>query len=250
MLSKTKAKYIQSLNHKKVREEEQVFIAEGQKVVLEFLSSGDTTCLMLIVTKACLANIDPNILNKVGELILAESFEIKKVSQLANAPDILGIFSQKEITAPVLSGKLSIMLDGIRDPGNLGTIIRIADWFAIENIICSKDTVDCYNSKVVQASMGSLLRLNIWYTDIESYILANNTISVYAATLEGQDVYTIGSITEGILVIGNESAGIRENILGLIDKRVSIPRSGKAESLNAAVACGILLSSLTKAQVR
>ena len=249
MLSKAKAKYIQSLSHKKVRDELQLFIAEGPKVVQEFLSSGDTSCIMLLVTQSFLETRTPRMFDSVTELIVVEPFELNKVSQLVTPHDVLGVFSQKKMTAPVLSDDLSLLLDGIRDPGNLGTIIRIADWFAIKNLVCSEDTVDCFNSKVVQASMGSLLRLNIWYGNLENYILANSNIPVYAATLEGENVFTMGRISEGLLVIGNESAGISKNILDLAKTKIAIPRIGKAESLNAAVACGILLSSLTKTQL-
>ena len=127
----------------------------------------------------------------------------------------------------------------------MGSIIRIADWFGIKNIICSKDSAAIYNTKVVQATMGSLSRVNIIYTDIEDWLRKNKEIAIYATALSGKAINSIGTIKEGILIIGNESKGIREEILSLANQKLTIPRIGKAESLNAAVAAGIILSHIT-----
>jgi TrmH family RNA methyltransferase len=143
-----------------------------------------------------------------------------------------------------VSLKLSLLLDGIRDPGNMGTIIRIADWFGVAHIICSEDCVDCYNPKVVQATMGSLAGVDIFYTGLDKFISSNKALNVYAATLSGKDVSGIGKIKEGLLIIGNESTGIRDTLLPFITEQISIPRYGRAESLNAAVACGIILAAI------
>ena len=139
------------------------------------------------------------------------------------------------------------MLDDIQDPGNLGTIIRIADWFEIENIICSYHCVDCYNPKVVQATMGSLVRVDIWYTSFFSFLDANKNISVYAATLSGTSLPEFNKVNEGILLIGNESMGINDELLKKATQKITIPKYGHAESLNAAVATGIILSHLKTA---
>ena len=138
------------------------------------------------------------------------------------------------------------MLDEIQDPGNMGTIIRTADWFGIENIICSEDCVDSYNPKVVQSSMGSLGRVNVIYADLEEFINGNKSVSIYAATLGGTSLYALDKINEGIILIGNESKGINDGLSKYAAKQITIPKSGKAESLNAAVAAGIILSHVIK----
>lgn len=140
------------------------------------------------------------------------------------------------------------MVDGIRDPGNMGTIIRIADWFGINNIICSRDCVEQYNPKVVQASMGSIARVNIVYKDLEEFLKQNKNVIVYAATLNGKSVHSVDKINEGLLLIGNESNGIRSELLALVTEEITIPRLGGAESLNAAVATGIILSHVVGGQ--
>lgn len=136
------------------------------------------------------------------------------------------------------------MVDDLQDPGNMGTIIRIADWFGIDQIVCSKNSVEYYNPKVVQSTMGSLARVNIFYTDLISFIQNNKEIPLYAAALKGESVFEMGRIEEGIIVIGNESKGIHAELLKLSTHKITIPRFGHAESLNAAVAAGIILSHL------
>ena len=135
------------------------------------------------------------------------------------------------------------MLDGIQDPGNLGTIIRICDWFGIKDIIASKDTVDEYNPKVVQSSMGSIFRINVFYTELEVFLKSNKK-KVWAAMLKGKDIKKVHDVKEGIILIGNESKGVREYLLPFIDEKIAIISRGKAESLNASVALGIILSHL------
>src|SRR4029078_31018 len=139
---------------------------------------------------------------------------------------------------PVQKNNLVLVLDGIQDPGNLGTIIRIADWFGINQIIASEDTADIYNSKVVQSTMGSIIRVNVWYKNIEQWLNTSKT-PVYGALLNRVSIYETQQISEGMLVIGNESKGIRSNILPYIQHAITIPAQGNAESLNAAVATGI-----------
>lgn len=138
------------------------------------------------------------------------------------------------------------MLDDLQDPGNMGTMIRIADWFAIEDIICSENSVDCYNPKVVQASMGSLARVNVFYTDLLPFIKKNEKINLYATSLSGTSIFNLSTIKEGIILIGNESKGVHEDLLSLSSHQITIPRYGHAESLNAAVAAGIILSHIRK----
>ena len=136
------------------------------------------------------------------------------------------------------------MLDTIQDPGNLGTIVRCADWFGVQQIICSRDCVDLYNPKVVQSTMGSISRVQVVYEDLSTFIHDHSPIPVYAATLKGNDVSKLPTITEGIILIGNESKGIEPELLSMVSHHITIPRKGNAESLNAAVATGIILSHL------
>lgn len=136
------------------------------------------------------------------------------------------------------------MLEDIQDPGNLGTIIRLADWFGIKNIVCSNATVDVYNPKVVQATMGSMLRVRLTYTDLYEFLKQHGDVRVYGAVLDGIDVTKMEKLREGIIVIGNESKGIGDKVLPFINARITIPKKGEAESLNAAVATGIILSHL------
>ena len=144
----------------------------------------------------------------------------------------------------MIKERLSLVLDAIRDPGNLGTIIRIADWFAIPQIICSLDCADVYNPKVVQATMGSIASVNVYYRDLPSWLKQPPGARIYAAMLEGKDVTKMQAIKEGLIIIGNESTGISTGLLACANEKISIPRKGKSESLNAAVATGIILSHL------
>ena len=174
------------------------------------------------------------------------ALKLKKISVQSNPNQVLAVcnyFKEKKSSFD-FKKNFSLYLDDIRDPGNLGTIIRIADWFNIENIICSNNCVDCYNPKVVQATMGSLTRVNIFYLDLVSFIQKNKNKKIYAATLSGSSVLDHPKIKEGIILIGNESKGIHEDLLVLATNKITIPRFGHAESLNAAVATGIILSHL------
>ena len=246
MLTKKIVKYIQSLSHKKFRDEEGAFIAEGPKVASEFLSSKKLGCNIVCAEKDWLFE-NGSLLNDIPPENIFEIDEhwLQGISLLKTPNKVLAVFNKMIFSQePVLQNKVSLMLDDIQDPGNLGTIIRNADWFGIENIICSGNCVDCYNPKVVQSTMGSLVRVNVLYTDLASFIQKNNTINVYAAELSGTSIFEIGKINEGIILIGNESKGIHEDILKLSVKRITIPRFGHAESLNAAVATGIILSHI------
>jgi len=236
MISKNEAKYIQSLYHKKTRDEERLFIAEGPKLINELQGVGIT--IKNIYALAGWAQQNTHINNVT---VITEA-ELQKISSLQTPNQVLAVAIQPSLPAePLLHGRLSLVLDGIQDPGNLGTIIRIADWFGISQIIASDDTVDKYNPKVVQATMGSLFRVHVWYKNLTGW-LPNATVKVYGALLNGDNVFTTGKIKEGLLVIGNESKGIRPETTSFIHQPLTIPGSGNAESLNAAVATGIILS--------
>jgi len=175
-----------------------------------------------------------------------EQFELERISALQTPQQVLLVIKQKLPTdEPIVTGKITLLRDGIKDPGNMGTIIRTADWFGIDQLICTNDCVDIYNPKVVQASMGSITRLKVWYEDVQP-LLQNATVPVYGAFLDGTDVYTLPQSKEGILVIGNEGKGIRSELQSFITQRVTIAKKGGAESLNAAIAAGIIMSVLTR----
>lgn len=238
MISKNELKYIQSLCQKKQRAAEGVFIAEGPKLAEELLAS-NYKIIRGYASASWLAE------NKTSKGFTEVSdIELEKMTGLQTANQVILIVEQKiQKTIPDLSKKLSLVLDGIQDPGNLGTIIRIADWFGITQIIASEDTVDLYNPKVVQSTMGSFIRVPVYYTDIVSFLSATK-LPVYGAMLEGKSMYELEKPSTGLLVIGNESKGIRTALQPLIKQAITIPRIGGAESLNAAVATGILVSHM------
>ena len=239
MLSKSEVKYIQSLYHKKQRLQEGLFIAEGPKLVSELLASNYTIKKIYAVAEWIQHN--PLIQQ---EIIMVAEAELQRISNLQTANQVVAIVQQKiQSQAPIFKGKISLVLDGIQDPGNLGTIIRIADWFGISQIICSHNTVELYNPKVVQSTMGSFIRINLFYTDLAT-ILYNVSVPIFGALLQGNSIYTITKPPEAILVIGCEGNGISLTVLPFITNPINIPKIGEAESLNAAVATGIILSHL------
>ena len=241
MLGKSQAKYIQSLGQKKVRDAEGVFVAEGPKIIAELLASANANILQLYALHDWIA-ANRNDCNGV-EIIEVDENDLTKISQLATPNKVLAVVKKQE-TADHLQtkGTVSLVLETIQDPGNLGTIIRIADWFGIKQIICSEDCADMYNPKVVQSTMGSIVRVKILYTDLAPWLEEQKDVFIYAAALEGQNVMAMKKITEGLIVIGNESKGISAAIFEQVDVKITIPRIGKAESLNAAVATGIILA--------
>ncbi|MEO8962928.1 MAG: RNA methyltransferase [Ginsengibacter sp.] len=234
------------MSHKKFREEEDAFIAEGTKIVSEFLSSSNMRCTMICADKEWLLENDALLKRITSENIFeTEDHWLKSISLLKNPNKVLAVFKKKPSSAiPDPKGKISLMLDFLQDPGNMGTLIRIADWFAIEDIICSDNCVDCYNPKVVQSAMGSLARVNIFYTDLASFVTTNRQVPLYATTLSGTPIFDLPKIEEGIILIGNEGHGVHEDLLPMASSQITIPRYGHAESLNAAVAAGIILSQL------
>jgi len=242
MLVKSKIKYIQTLGQKKFRDESAVFIAEGPKLVEELLQNKNTVAREVFALKDWL-NADRN-LPVTNILTEVTEGELQKLSQLVTPNQVIGVFDKFPERPINAKGKITLALDRIQDPGNLGTIIRIADWFGVAQIVCDVNTVYCYNPKVVQATMGSIARVQLLYTDLNEWIKQQNDVRIYATLMEGQDIGAMKKITEGIIVIGNEAKGISDDILGLSDIKITIPRKGNGESLNAAVATGIILSHL------
>lgn len=241
MLVKQKAKYIQTLGQKKFREQEGVFIAEGPKLVKELLEENAAAIKEIYAVKDWIAENEKLLAKK--EVTEITEPELEKISQLTTPNKVLAIVRQFENDADIdVKGRITLVLDGIQDPGNMGSILRIADWFGVEQIVCSNDSADIYNPKVVQATMGSIARVKVFYTDLERWLAEQKNTRIYATVLEGQDVTGMKKLNEGIIIIiGNESKGISEAVLKLANVKITIPKKGKAESLNAAVAAGIVL---------
>jgi TrmH family RNA methyltransferase len=239
MLSKNQLKLITSLKQKKYRIQHDLFVAEGIKVVKELLSSS-----IKLVNLYCTE--EHNEFISYNPVIIS-TIELGKISTLKTPNKVFGVFKIPEQNTYKDSG-LVLVLDDIKDPGNLGTIIRLCDWFGVEQLICSNETVDCYNAKVVQASMGSLTRVSIIYKELIPFF-KNTTLPAYGALLHGENVYKSKLPKDAILVIGNESNGISAKIIDLISNKITIPRFGnlqQTESLNAATATAILLSEFKR----
>ena len=240
MITKNQVKYIQSLGQKKWRDSEQVFIAEGPKLVNELLTAANCKIIQLYALNEWIDQVKPD-----AEVTAVTTDELQKISQLSTPNQVLAIAEKiKWESEAVIKGNISLALDEIQDPGNMGTIIRLADWFGVKNIFCSINCADSYNPKVVQASMGSITRIRLEYNDLPAWLKKNNDLSSYATVLNGEDVTKMHKMNEGIIIIGNESKGISHEVLKLGSIQITIPRKGKAESLNAAVATGIILSHL------
>lgn len=240
MVSKNQIKLITSLQQKKYRKEHKLFLAEGRKVIQELLQS-NFELENLFATSAIFPELNQN------KVTIVSDADLKKISALTTANDCLAVFkipNQKKINA---SG-LIVALDDIRDPGNLGTIIRLCDWFGIKELICSEETVDIYNPKVVQATMGSIARVNVSYLNLEHYI-KDTKLPVFGTFMDGKNIYKTNLPSEGIIVMGNEANGISTAIENLAQNRLSIPRFGdlqQTESLNVATATSIILSEFKR----
>lgn len=240
MLSKSAVKDIQSLQHKKFRDEAGLFVAEGPTLVKEMLDAGIFSCREIYHTD------DWPAMKLTGNINVCSivNSDLARISSRKTPNQVLAIFEKKTTHTPIAAKDIfTLVLDGIQDPGNLGTIIRIADWFGIQNIICSPDTADCYNSKVVQSTMASLGRVNIIYTNLLEWLQIAGDVPVYAATLHGKALQEIKKTVGGILIIGNEAHGVSHEMLTNTTMQVTIPKIGEAESLNAAVATAIILHS-------
>lgn len=245
MLGKSRVKYIQSLGQKKFRDQEGLFIAEGPKIVAECLHTPDCRIHALYAVDEWLTNQHKLPGGLKAEQVTTE--ELEKISQLKTPNQVLAILEKPAVLPAPVADSLCLALDDIQDPGNLGTIIRIADWFGVPQVVCSPLTADVYNPKVIQSTMGSFLRVNVVYAALSNWIIEQQAaaVPVFAAALGGEPVSTINKPKGAVLLIGNESKGLDPALLALADKRIMIPRRGEAESLNAAVATGILLSHLT-----
>lgn len=239
LVSNSQTKLITSLSQKKHRDNSRLFIAEGPKVIRELLDES-LKLKWLFTTEASQVLSDNH--------FLVTERELKKISFLKTANSSTAVFEMPEKT-PYQDSGLIVALDAIRDPGNLGTIIRLCDWFGVAQLVCSEDTVDCYNPKVVQASMGSLARVQIHYLSLSRF-LDETKLPIYGGFMDGTSIYSETFPEEGIVVMGNEANGVSDQIAQKITQRISIPRFGKTqktESLNVATATAILLSEFRRA---
>lgn len=243
MLSKSNSKRITGLHQKKCRKREGVFVAEGIKVINELLESSFELEAIYGIDDAALH------LSKKHETVFHHitPTELKKISFLKTPQTALALFKIPTQVANTRQG-VTVLLDDVRDPGNLGTIIRLCDWFGVKSLICSSQTVDCYNPKVVQATMGSLSRISISYTDIQDYLEEEHR-AIYGTFMDGEMIYTASLPKEAVIVMGNEANGISEAIEQLVTHKIAIPRFGqlqKTESLNVATATAICLSEFKR----
>lgn len=239
MLSKKVLKDIQSLRHKKFREETGLFTAEGPKIVSELMQLIPQRFAAVYAMKEWLQQHQATGVNCVE----IDERTLEKISQLQTPNTVIAVIRQSEPVKPSAAEQLTLYLDAIQDPGNLGTIIRIADWFGIRDVVCNEGCADLYNSKVVQSTMASIARVNVFY-DQNLQWLKNEPSPKYAAALDGESIYVYGKAESGVLMIGNESKGLSPEAMQLATRKLTIPRRGEAESLNAAVATGIILSHL------
>lgn len=246
-LSKNKIKYIHSLALKKIRKEEQVFLAESPKVVEELAAY--FPCRFLAATSSWL-KANPTI--SANEIAEVTQDELSRASLLKTPQQVLAIFEQPQYTldSQVVRHSLCLALDDVQDPGNLGTIIRLADWFGIKDIICSPNTVDVYNPKVIQATMGAIARVKIHYTPLTDFIRSVGNIPVYGTFLNGENIYGQELANNGLIVMGNEGNGISPEIETLVSHRLYIPNYPQgqktSESLNVAIATSIVCSEFRR----
>jgi TrmH family RNA methyltransferase len=239
MITKAQVKHIHSLEDKKYRYKCNEFVVEGEKMLQELINSS-LTINCIYATKDW---IEKNQKIKNIHIEEVQAYELEKMSSLST-PNLALATVQIPAKEAVSPKGISLVLDRIQDPGNLGSIIRIADWFGIDTVYCSEDTVDVFNTKVVQASMGSVFRIKTQYVNIEELLTTNNQIPSYAAILNGENISAHKSIQKGFIIVGNESKGVSPSIINLSTHKISIQRKGQAESLNAAIATGIICHSL------
>lgn len=247
MLSKNKIKYIHSLELKKNRKEEQAFVAEGHKLVGDLL--GHFPCRLLVATRAWLDR-NPDV--EAMEIIEVNQEELTRASLLKTPQEVLAVFEQPEysIQPEVVERSLCLALDDVQDPGNLGTIIRLADWFGIEHIFCSLGTVDVYNPKTVQATMGALARVKLHYVDLPSIIASMPSVPIYGTFLDGNNIYAETLSANGLIIMGNEGKGVSLEVAKLVNKRLYVPNYPServtSESLNVAVATAVVCAEFRR----
>jgi len=252
MLSKNKQKFILSLSRKKIRDQHKSFVAEGDKLIEDLLNS-NLTAEIIAGTQDWFDKHQQNI-PRHAEIIICTPAEIKKVSNLKSTPNVLGVFKQitTKLNVQDLKNELCLFLDDIQDPGNLGTIIRLADWFGIKNIICTTGCVDIYNTKTIQSTMGAISRVNVTYTDAEQFLAAYSLLNLplYGTFLDGNNIYQQSTKENGLIIMGNEGKGIRAEVEKFVTHRILIPSYPAglptSESLNVSVATAIVCAEFRR----
>ncbi|MBO9675144.1 MAG: RNA methyltransferase [Sphingobacteriaceae bacterium] len=245
MLSKSQISFIKSLHQKKYRKEHGLFIVEGIKSIKEFIRSNYH--IHTIFYNSEQYNLLPKLPANIN-LFEVKNAELEKISTLQTPQGFLALVhipKNKPLDEKELKNQFTLVLDGVQDPGNMGTIIRTADWFGFKKIICSLDSVEVFNPKTVQATMGSLARVDIFETDLPAF-LAGNKLPVFGALLDGESIYKTQWGNEGLVILGNEGKGISPEVIKKINKPVTIPRIGEAESLNVAVSAAIFCAELVR----
>jgi RNA methyltransferase, TrmH family len=246
MISKARVKFIKSLQLKKYRKEEQSFMVEGSKGIVELLNS-DFEVVWLAGTQDFFLECEPLLKKRTIEVVETNEKELSAIGSFQTNNSALAIAKLRPNTPPHLTSGFALVLDDIRDPGNLGTIIRTADWYGISTIIASHETADFYNPKVINSTMGSFCRVRIFYTQLTEYLMGTSW-PIYGATLNGRSIHEMSFEKNGLIVIGNESQGISSSVLNRINQQITIPRIGKAESLNASVATAIILDNVFRSK--
>ncbi len=243
MLSKKEIRYIKELQRNKCNRQQYLkFVVEGSKLIESIIPTGKIdTLYYLSNTNISLANIKHLVNTK-----LININELQSISLLQTPQDMLAIVNFFDLPpSPIIDNHICLIVDHVQDPGNFGTILRIADWFDIQQIIASHHTVDIYNPKVIQASMGSIAHVSVWYKDLHSWFKNEYNKNVYGSFLQGKDITQMSKIKEGAIIVGNEGQGIDPLLQPYITHAITIPRKGLAESLNVSIATGIILSYLT-----
>ncbi|MBI1767989.1 MAG: RNA methyltransferase [Bacteroidetes bacterium] len=246
MVSKAKIKFIKSLQVKKYRKQEQSFVVEGAKSVSELLSS-DFDVIWLAGSKNFLYLNEKRFQGRNIEVVDASEKELEQLGSFQTNDAAVAVAKIKPNELPNIKDEFCLVLDDLSDPGNVGTIIRTADWYGIKQIIASEETADLYNPKTISATMGSFCRVNVFYTDLGDFF-SRNSLPVYGTFMNGEDVHQIDFGKSGLIVIGNESNGISEKVSRLVNHRITIPKIGGAESLNAAIATGIVLDNVFRSK--
>lgn len=260
MLSKNKIKFINSLKKKKNRIKKRFFIAEGEKIIFELFNS-TYEILELFATDSFASILSLQQKSKIGNLYTITEEELQKISDLKNPNQALAIVKIPEYAfePEEIKNSISLVLDKVNDPGNLGTIIRTADWFGINHIFCSEDSVDLYNPKVIQATMGSFIRIKLFYKNLETFLPLYSDLTdfvIYGSFLEGENIYSASLQNKGFIIMGSESHGISGKLEKLIHKKLYIPgfssghKQQHSESLNISVATGIVCSEFRRKLVK
>jgi TrmH family RNA methyltransferase len=256
MISKNKSKFIISLQKKKVRDEEQLYVIEGDKIVREFLAAA-IPVHSLVAKPEFLSSLTTDLTRHVEEISDTSYEELKQISTLKTPHNALAVIrmNEKSMNLPQIFKELSVVLDFVQDPGNLGTIIRAAGWYGMKNIICSPDCVDVYNPKVIQASMGAILNVNVFYSDLKEFLNSalKSNLPVFGTFLEGESIYSYDLDNKGIILLGNESKGISEDLLPFVTSKIMIPRFSETkqgiDSLNVSMAASIVFSEFRRRSI-